>query len=174
MSNPEVLAILILIVAAICYYDFGWRRIPDWLNLLLFAIGISMQGINSWHDAAIVTVAAACVSLMLWFVCCLHNKITGRVGLGLGDVKLAGASAVWFSPWNLPVYLFAASLSALIYFAVRYGFNRSDATTIRVPFGPFLGIALIATWGLEHMNYLNLAPQLERRHVHTENILLGL
>lgn len=158
MGDPAILAFLLFIVSAICYFDFRWFVIPDWLNLLLFGAGVLVRTFTGWQDAAISILVAVGASATIWIIRELHKRRTGRTGLGLGDVKLAGASAVWFSPWNLPLYLFFASVSALVYFALRHGFNRLDAKTIRVPFGPFLGAALIATWGLERMDYLNLAP----------------
>jgi leader peptidase (prepilin peptidase)/N-methyltransferase len=159
MSDPAVFAILTIIVATICYFDFRAFRIPDWLNLLLFAMGVAMRGLVDWQDAVTAVVVATAVSLILWLIRAGHKKYTGQIGLGLGDVKLAGASSVWFSPWNFPLYLFFASLSALIYYVLRYGLNHRGKQTLRVPFGPFLGFALLATWGLEHIPYFEFAPQ---------------
>lgn len=159
MDDPVILAILISIVYAICYFDFRWFVIPDWLNLLLFSAGILVRAFTGWQDAVFFSLAAIGASATIWLIREVHKRGTGLIGLGLGDVKLAGASAVWFSPWNLPFYLFFASLSTLIYFALRHGFHQTDTKTTRVPFGPFLGAALLVTWGLERMNYLNFAPQ---------------
>ncbi|MBA8882031.1 prepilin peptidase [Phyllobacterium myrsinacearum] len=159
MGDPAVFAILIIIVAAICYFDFRFFVVPDWLNLLLFGTGIMMKGLAGWHDAVMALLVATGVSLMLFLVREVHRRYTGRIGLGLGDVKLAGASSVWFSPWNFPLYLFFASLTALIYYALRYGISGRESRTLRIPFGPFLGLALLATWGAEHIGYFKFAPQ---------------
>lgn len=150
MPDPAILAILMLMVAAVCYFDFRWLLIPNWLNLAVFGTGIIVQGMSGWWNVAVSLAVAACVSFLLWSIRDIHRRVTGRIGLGLGDVKLAGASAVWFSPWNFPVYLFFASLSALTYYVLQHGFGRRDFQTVRVPFGPFLGVALVATWGIEH------------------------
>ena len=43
------------------------------------------------------------------------NLITGRIGLGLGDVKMLAAAACWIDPLLLPVLLFIASATALLF-----------------------------------------------------------
>ena len=81
-----------------------------------------------------------------------------QTGLGLGDVKMAGAAALWFSPWNLPLFLFVACASALGYIAVRaLAKGRLDRAE-RVAFGPFLGVGLWVTFILERSGFATFIP----------------
>jgi leader peptidase (prepilin peptidase) / N-methyltransferase len=68
-------------------------------------------------------------------------------GLGLGDVKMAGAAAAWISPWSLPWFLLIASVSAIAY-AIVVNINEAGR---KIPFGPFLGLGLVVIFWLENM-----------------------
>jgi leader peptidase (prepilin peptidase)/N-methyltransferase len=72
------------------------------------------------------------------------------MGLGLGDVKLAAAAAAWFSLWMLPLFLFVASFSALV-FLLASSAGGAKSYTRKIPFGPFLAGALIVTWNTERI-----------------------
>lgn len=150
--------LLLLIVAGICYTDFRSYLIPNWLNGLLFGSGLLFRIDQGLHSALSAIAFAAAVLVGFWLARLVHSRATGMVGLGLGDAKLGGASAVWFSPWNLPLFLFTASASALIYFGMRHGFSHKDIRTLRIPFGPFLGLSLVVTWCAERCDFFNMVP----------------
>lgn len=158
MPDPVTAAALLIIVTYICFIDFDRFIIPDWLNATLFAAGVLVRSFEGWREVSVAILVAGIATLSFWLLREVHRRMSARVGLGLGDVKLIGASTVWISGWNLPFFMFLASFCAISYFALRFGFRRSDIRTLRIPFGPFLGIALIMTWGLEHTGSLNLAP----------------
>ncbi|WP_063978384.1 MULTISPECIES: A24 family peptidase [unclassified Ensifer] len=128
--------------------DFRAMVIPDWTNIVLLLAGI-LGAAHGGREAIVSAVAFGCVIFALfWIVRRFHYALTGRVGLGMGDVKFAGVAAVWLSPLDFPLFLLLASLSALVYFFVAYR-NHSEPTTVRVPFGPFLAASLLGVWHFE-------------------------
>jgi leader peptidase (prepilin peptidase) / N-methyltransferase len=141
-------AVLIISFGIICYVDFRWFVIPNSINVFLLLAGLSFRLQQGWVETLAACAFALLVALLMWAIRHVHLRLTGRVGLGLGDVKLAGAAAVWFSPWMFPLFLFLASSLALIFLLVAT-LARKGLSTGKVPFGPFLAGSLIITWNLE-------------------------
>lgn len=64
--------------------------------------------------------------------------------LGLGDVKLAGAAALWVGPAISFVVMIAAAIALLFTFA-GMGLGRARMNDA-IPFGPFLCFGFWAVW----------------------------
>ncbi len=160
VSNATLIfgALLAILVAMITVFDLRHLIIPDSLNISLAIGGFAYQ---SWLIAAIawrqvifaIVVAALFMAVYLWFI-----RIRGKHGLGLGDVKMAGAASLWFSPWNLSLFLLVTCVTAMIFVFFGYlrgaSFNRST----KVPFGPFLGLGVFVTWLLENTGMPTFIP----------------
>lgn len=147
MDAPVIFAVLLVaILGAIAWTDLQRMIVPDTLNLALAAAGLAYQHFASpaapWQHAA----TGAAVLAAFWAVRRLHAAATGRIGLGLGDVKMAGAAAIWISPWNLPLFVFVASSAALAFATGRHLLHRRLSADTRLPFGPFLAAGLLLTW----------------------------
>lgn len=146
--------VLAIILAAIAWVDFRKMIIPDLLSILLAAAGLAYQSAVSPGMLWIQAVSGVGVLAAFWLLRRVHAALTGRIGLGLGDVKMAGASAIWISPWNLPVFVFVASLCGLAFAVGRHMLNGRSAEA-RQPFGPFLAAGLFLTWiGEQQFLYL--------------------
>jgi prepilin signal peptidase PulO-like enzyme (type II secretory pathway) len=142
--------ILVICFGVICYVDFRWFIIPDSINILILLAGLTFRLQQGSIETFEACAFALLVALLMWTIRQVHLKLTGRVGLGLGDVKLAGAAAVWFSPWMFPIFLFLASSLALVFLLV-FNLAKKDVQTQKIPFGPFLAGSLIVTWNLERL-----------------------
>lgn len=97
---PLAAALLVAVV-----WDVGWRRIP---NAVCGAVAVAGLGVQFWDAgllAALAGLGAAVVTIALLFL------FWQRGGIGGGDVKLAGAVAIWVGPRALPVYWLAAALA---------------------------------------------------------------
>ncbi|WP_419456780.1 prepilin peptidase [Agrobacterium tumefaciens] len=134
---------MVAITFRIGWVDVHELRIPNGLNCALACFGAFYQ-ILSGTGPLLLAIAVACATFFtLYAIRLLHMRVRGRIGLGLGDVKLAGASALWLEPWNLPLYFFIASISALGFAGGAMLLTRFDMRTTKIPFGPFLGFSLI-------------------------------
>jgi len=140
----------------ISYVDFRWYIIPDALNVSVFALGLIYSCGSGWWEGLQGCLFAAIVGIAVYTMRHVHMLLTGRVGLGMGDVKLSAAAAVWLSPWNFPIFLFIASSSALIFFIIAYGVRGKALRSQKIPFGPFLALALVLTWNGERLNWIAL------------------
>ena len=149
---------LITILAAMAVADFRTMLIPDRLNIVLAGLGLLYQFalIKSLPVTAILF--SAVVFASFWLIRTGYQHFRGAAGLGLGDVKMAGGSALWFSPWNLPIFLFAACFSALIFVVLSAHRSGGLDRAAKIPFGPFLGIGLAVTWVLEQSGFTTFIP----------------
>jgi leader peptidase (prepilin peptidase) / N-methyltransferase len=148
------LAELMLAIAVI-----DWRHfiIPDRLNAAAFALGLVLMW---WQDpqdplGALATALArgAVLAAAFWALRFCYQRIRGREGLGLGDVKLAGVAGVWLGWPMLPLVVELAAVAALTFYGLRQVIQRESwSATSRLPFGVFLAIALWLTWLFENAN----------------------
>lgn len=102
------------------------------LGLLRDALGPGSAGSNVLYGIA--TGSGAFV--LFWLVGAVYLKRTGRIGLGFGDVKLAGASAVWLSPGSMALAVEVAAIAAASSLLFRRAPGGLRETAI--PFGAFL------------------------------------
>jgi leader peptidase (prepilin peptidase) / N-methyltransferase len=136
-------------LALVAIYDFRQMRVPDSLN-----VAIAVGGVGYWLVASPDFLSAQLLSGTafggsIWLLREAHARLTGRIGLGLGDVKLAAAGAIWLNPVLLPLFLFAASLSGLAYAAAQTLVQGGSLRHSRIPFAPFLSGSIFLCWLLE-------------------------
>ncbi|PBC08195.1 A24 family peptidase [Mesorhizobium sp. WSM3859] len=148
--------VLANILMAIAVVDFRRQVIPDPLNIALAVSGFGFQ-MSVQRDNAVMQVLIAALTLaVFWALRRGHFLLTGRIGLGLGDVKMLGAAALWINPLLSPVLLFVASAAALLFVGGQVVAAGPAAARMRVPFGPFIALGLACSWMLEQFFGLNL------------------
>ena len=85
---------------------------------------------------------------MFLLVAFLYEKISGREGLGGGDIKLLGMIGAWLGYQSLLIVILVSSaLGSVIGISVML-ISRGNFKTA-IPFGPFLalGAFIYAFWG---------------------------
>lgn len=141
-------AAFVLIGLAGAIVAIYWRslRIPDPLNIALLGAGL-VYWLMIEPDIMFQQIFfAALVGAGFWGVRETYFRLKRQPGLGLGDVKLAAAAAVWISPLSFPLFLLTASVAGLVSALVLYRGDGANFQTAVVPFGPFLSISLVLTW----------------------------
>ncbi|AWB20469.1 prepilin peptidase [Methylobacterium currus] len=127
------------------WIDLRRRIIPDALNLALLLLGLAVAG---WRDGAsgigLGLAQAGLAYGLFWTLRALHARASGRIGLGLGDVKFIAAASAWTGLAGLPVLILAASLSALAIIGLLALAGRAIGRETALPFGPFLAFGLHA------------------------------
>lgn len=158
----------LLIVSAI---DFEHRIIPDVISLNGIWIGIVAAGVTTWLGMEwFVDFKGACLGAfvgggLLWGVGFLYEKITGREGIGFGDVKLLALFGASTGIWGVLVSLFfGAFLGSLMGLALMVFQGKGSRTPI--PFGPYLclGLLIYALGGEEVLkSFIGINQVLELR-----------
>jgi prepilin signal peptidase PulO-like enzyme (type II secretory pathway) len=117
-------------------------------NSIVYFLGILGLGCNylqwwvSWSEALL---GAGIAYSSLGLVATIYYRITGRIGLGGGDVKLFSMLGAWLGWKALPTVLLIATLSGSLWACGLLFLKRHNYDT-PIPFGPFL--ALGAYWVL--------------------------
>lgn len=140
---------LMIALALVAAFDFRQMRVPDFLNLLIAVTGASYWLVVNPGLLSTQVLSGAAFGGSIWLLREAHARLSGRIGLGLGDVKLAAAGAVWLSPLLLPLFLFAASVSGLVYASAQALVQGGSLRQTRIPFAPFLSSSILLCWLLE-------------------------
>jgi len=132
-----------LLIATIV--DIQSYRIPNWSNAVLAIAGIIWLRIDQPQNTLLHIYTAIFIYTLLWMVSQFYHRIKGKAGLGMGDVKLLTAGALWLGPVGVFVALFIASLSGIMTVLTLH-ITTKRALNSPLPFGPFISFALYAVW----------------------------
>ena len=155
-----MIAVAFLVLLALASLLLAWidlRRgiIPDWLNLAIAVLGLARIGIL--EDGVLALSAAAegvLTGAIVWLLRWLYFRLRQRQGLGLGDVKLLAAAAIWVGIAGIPMLLLVASLTALAAAAVLHLAGAKMTRQTALPFGPFLALGLLTTLALQQTGWI--------------------
>lgn len=144
--------LFVFALISIALIDADTFMIPDSLSLPLPIIGIAiafllgdLRGV-SWQQAA---AGAATGGFGLLAIQWGYAAMTGREGLGTGDVKLLAGLGAWLGLEAMPIVMFLAAVQGLCFaaFAAMVGPSMTEARGlasmrhVALPFGPFLVLA---------------------------------
>jgi leader peptidase (prepilin peptidase)/N-methyltransferase len=132
--------ILAIILAALAIADACAGILPNELNALL-TIGAVAQLLTVGTPAPLDAVGGA----LLVGVAALFRRLRGIEGLGMGDQKFGFAAGLWIGWEQVPLMLLVATATALLFVGLRTALRSAQATA-RLPFGPFLGAGVLASW----------------------------
>jgi len=147
-------AALALIMLAIAVIDQRHFTIPNELTAAAAALGFIHAAVAEPHAiaqaVALAAVRGAALALLFLGLRAAYAYVRGREGMGLGDVKLAGAGGVWLGLTAIPIAIEIAALSALAALALGHVLGRRRiAATTPLPFGLFLAPAIWLAWLFE-------------------------
>ena len=136
------------------FIDIDRQLLPDNVTLPLLWLGLLCNGFGLFTDLHSSLIGAVAGYGILWLVYQLYRLLTGREGLGRGDMKLLAMLGAWCGWQALVPIIFLSSLTgslAGLYLVIRRRRPRSSP----ICFGPFLALAgwLNLVWGLDALNY---------------------
>jgi leader peptidase (prepilin peptidase)/N-methyltransferase len=141
-----VAAWMLFALLAVFFIDLENRIIPDEISLGGTALGllVSPWTIGLLEAALAAATGAAILFLLGWG----YQRVRGRAGMGLGDVKLAAMLGAFLGfPGLLLTVLLASFLGSLVGLGM-VALRRADGATA-LPFGSFLAPAamIVLLWG---------------------------
>jgi leader peptidase (prepilin peptidase)/N-methyltransferase len=145
---------LALLMIAIATADARRFVIPDELTAAALGLGFLSAAIQTTDAVAqalaLTALRGGALALAFLSLRAFYWRIRGRVGIGLGDVKLAGVAGAWLDWLTIPVAIEIATLGALMAFIVRrFYFGQPIRSTTRLPFGLFFAPAIWVGWMIE-------------------------
>jgi leader peptidase (prepilin peptidase)/N-methyltransferase len=126
----------------ISFIDLRHKIIPDVVSLPGIAVGLAVSflpGPISWVDSLI---GILCGGGILFLIAVIYERITGKEGMGGGDVKLLAMIGGWMGWQSLPLIILISSLTGTVMgggamLLARKGYRA------RIPFGPFLSLGAL-------------------------------
>lgn len=142
-------AVFLWLLLALTAADLVWFRLPDLLTAALFVCALTLAwwaGDPGVSGALAGALAGSGTFLALRIV---YRALRGREGLGMGDVKLMAGLGAALGPYDLPLMLLTASLTALAVAGVgRLRSGKALSPTRPLPFGAALCAATGMIWVL--------------------------
>jgi leader peptidase (prepilin peptidase) / N-methyltransferase len=143
-------ALLSLASLVLAWIDLRRGLIPDWLNLAIAFVGLARIAALDGSAAALLGLCdGIIVGTTVWLLRRLYARVRKFEGLGLGDVKLLGASGIWIGIGGVPMQLLVASLATLAAAGVLRLAGHAMTRQTSLPFGPFLALGLLTTLALQ-------------------------
>ncbi len=143
LSYHYMLAFLFVVtLVLISFIDLHHQIIPDILSIpgILAGIAVSLiPGHLPWLDSLIGAFGGGGA---LFLIAVVFKKITGRDGMGGGDVKLLTMIGAWMGWRALPFILLFSSLSGIVIGGSAL-MIAGKGYRVRIPFGPFLSLGAI-------------------------------
>jgi leader peptidase (prepilin peptidase)/N-methyltransferase len=121
-------------------------RLPDLLTLPLLVAGLAVAWLLPAGDVFGHLVGGLLGLTVLYGVSFVYRRVRGREGLGLGDVKLAGAAGTWLGWQALPSVILIGSCAGLVWVGIGFARRGPAALHERIPFGVALSFAIWIVW----------------------------
>jgi len=154
--------IFISICISVTLIDLEHRIIPDELSLGGWAIGALTAYWDFRLGMAHLLIASVCGFGFFFLFAILYEKITGRVGLGGGDIKFMGTIGVFLGGGGVWASLILSSvIGSIVGLSMAAYQNKkgmSDGPVLRaaIPYGPFLVMGALIELFFEVSRWIGL------------------
>jgi len=130
-------------LVAIAFIDLEHKIIPDAISLPGLLVGLAF----SFFPSAGISPVDALIGAVggggfLFLVGVVFEKLTGREGMGGGDVKLLAMIGAWMGWKALPFIVLLSSLTGAVIGVISLLMAKQDIKS-RIPFGPFLALGAL-------------------------------
>ena len=134
----------------ISFIDLQHQIIPDIISLPGIIIGLAVSFVfihMGWMDSMIGIIAGGG---SLYIVAFVFERLTGKEGMGGGDVKLLAMIGAWMGWRGLLFIILLSSLTGTVIGSISLLAARKGLKA-KIPFGPFLslGALIYLFWGQE-------------------------
>lgn len=133
----------LLVLAVIDHRHFF---LPDVITLPLILAGLLVTYLIKPETILAHLLGAVLGFLVFAGITWLYRHFRHRDGLGLGDAKLLAAAGAWLGWEALPGVVLISTITALTVALIGAGSGARLNATSKLAFGPYLAIALWASW----------------------------
>jgi leader peptidase (prepilin peptidase)/N-methyltransferase len=129
-------------LVAITFIDLDHQIIPDSISLPGIVVGFLFSFFlpwNGWLNSALgILAGGGSLFLVAWG----YYKITGKEGMGGGDIKLLAMMGAFLGWRCVPFIIFTASLVGSVIGVAAMMIQKKDSK-FAIPFGPFLAFGAV-------------------------------
>ena len=135
---------------SLTFIDIDHKLLPDDITLPLLWLGLLCNYFGLYTDLYSSLLGAAAGYVIFWLVMQAFRLITGKDGLGQGDLKLLAMLGAWTGWQALATIIFLSSLLGSLVGLYLVIVRRRQRST-PISFGPYLALAgwLNLVWGLD-------------------------
>lgn len=135
----QALALLVLTYAliALTFIDFKHQLLPDRIVYPLTVLGLCVNTVGLFVTPNMAIWGLTFGFGVLWTILYVFKIITGKDGMGYGDLKLLACLGAWFGYFIIPNVLLIASIFGVI---VGIWLRRKHGESAPYAFGPYLAI----------------------------------
>ena len=161
MISQLRLWVFISICISITFIDLEHRIIPDELSLGGLAFGLLTSYWDFRHGMMSIFIGAAIGFGCFFLFALAYEKITGRMGLGGGDIKFMGTIGAFLGVGGIWTSLLVSSIVGSI-IGIGYGWwqkkTKKTDSMLRasIPYGPFLVFGALIELFFEVSKWLNI------------------
>jgi leader peptidase (prepilin peptidase) / N-methyltransferase len=127
----------------IIFIDLHHQIIPDVISLPGIAVGFVGSFFNPWVTWQEAGLGILIGGGILYGVAVSYAMLTGKEGMGGGDIKLLAMIGAFLGWQSLLYVVFASSLTGAVIGGISLLAQKKDSQT-RIPFGPFLSLAALS------------------------------
>ena len=127
---------------ALLAIDAEFQILPDKITLTGIGAGLALSLMAGNLSQALIGVSVGAGGLYL--LAFLYERLAGREGMGLGDVKMLGMIGAFLGPLGVLLTVLLASLAGSLVGLGLIAVGGGDRK-MRLPFGVFLSLGAIAT-----------------------------
>jgi leader peptidase (prepilin peptidase)/N-methyltransferase len=136
-------------LVTISFIDLQHRIIPDVISLPGIVVGLGFSFFYnhiSWLDSLIGILGGGG---FLYLIAVIFERLTGKEGMGGGDIKLLAMIGAWLGWRALPFVILISSLSGIV---VGGGslLLTGQGYRAKIPFGPFLALGALVYFFFGH------------------------
>lgn len=129
---------------AITFIDLEHRIIPDRLSLGGLVLGLATSWLVPGFGIVSAAVGAAFGFCVFYALAWIYLRITGRSGLGGGDIKLLAMLGAYVGAGGVFATIFISSIfGSLAGIAWGLSKGRKKVMTVAIPYGPFLVVGAL-------------------------------
>ncbi len=137
--------LFIATLVTITFIDLQHKIIPDVLSLSGIIVGCIASFVLahiSWLDSLIGIVAGGG---FLFLVAFTYERITGKEGMGGGDIKLLAMIGAWMGWKYLPLIVLLSSVIGA-FIGLAFLLLTGKGYRFKIPFGPFLSLGTLISF----------------------------
>jgi len=129
-------------LVVITFIDIEHQIIPDEISLSGIVVGFALSFFlpgHSWLNSLLGILLGGGSLLLVAYV---YQRLTGKDGMGGGDIKLLAMMGAFLGWKAVPFIIFASSLVGSVIGVSIMLFQKKD-TKLAIPFGPYLAFATV-------------------------------
>ncbi|WP_456431389.1 prepilin peptidase [Thermosulfuriphilus sp.] len=130
-------------LVVVTFVDLHHQIIPDEVSLSGIIVGLLASVLRS--DLSLIDSALGVIvgGGILWLVAFVYQRLTGREGMGGGDIKLLAMIGAFLGWKAIPFVIFLSALVGSLVGILLMLFKRGATIKLAIPYGPFLSLGAL-------------------------------